>query len=216
MSPAPRRARLVRLLAAVILGAGAGFGLLALFPEDKGGPAAIVGPVTTRGVALIGGSFSLTDQHGKSRTEREFRGKYMLIFFGYTHCPDVCPTGLQDMSEALDALGPEAGKVQPIFVTIDPKRDTPALLKDYAANFHSKLIALTGTPAAIARAAKAYRVYFARTGDKSGDDYLMNHSTFTYFMGPDGKYLTRFTHNTKPKSMAAGMRKFLGAGGAAR
>lgn len=211
-----RPARIARLLMAATLGVGVSFGLIALFGGDRGGPAVVVGPVTTRGVALVGGPFSLTDQHGKTRTDREFRGKYLLVFFGYTNCPDVCPTGLQDMSEALDALGPDAKMVQPIFITIDPARDRPALLKNYAANFHPRLVALTGTTGAIADTAKAYRVYYAKSGEKSGDNYLMSHSAFIYLMGPDGKYLTRFSYNTSPKSMAMGIRKLFKRSSAAR
>ena len=199
-----------------MLGVAVGFGLLALFEEDLSGPAAVVGPVTTRGVALVGGPFTLTDQQGKVRSDREFRGKYLLVFFGYTNCPDICPTSLQGMSEALDALGPDAAKVQPIFITVDPKRDRPALLKDYAASFHPRLIALTGSVGAVAKVAKAYRVYYAKSGDKSGDSYLMNHSTFIYLMGPDGKFLANFTHNTEPKKIAARIRKFFRRGSAAR
>ncbi len=211
-----RPARIARLLMAATLGVGVSFGLLALFGEDRGGPAVVVGPVPTRGVALVGGPFTLIDQHGKKRTDREFRGTYLLVFFGYTNCPDVCPTGLQDMSEALDALGPDARKVQPIFITIDPTRDRPALLKNYAANFHPRLVALTGSASAIATTAKAYRVYSAKSGEKSGDNYLMSHSTFIYLMGPDGKYLTTFSYNTSPKSMAMGIRKLFKRASAAR
>lgn len=216
MSWLPGRGRIVTLLVAAALGVGAGFGLLFLFGDDRNGPAALVGPVTSRGVARIGGPFTLTDQHGKTRTDREFRGKYMLVFFGYTNCPDVCPTGLQDMSEALEALGADAEKVQPIFISIDPERDKPALLKDYAANFHSRFIALTGSTSAIAKTAKSFRVYYAKTGDKSGDAYHMQHSTLVYLMGPDGKFLTRFTHNTRPKLMAAGISRFFKRPSAAR
>ena len=211
-----RPARIARLLMAATLGVGVSFGLLALFGEDRGGPTVVVGPVTTRGVALVGGPFTLIDQHGKKRTDREFRGTYLLVFFGYTNCPDVCPTGLQDMSEVLDALGPDARKVQPIFITIDPGRDRPALLKNYAANFHPRLVALTGSASAIATTAKAYRVYYAKSGEKSGDNYLMSHSTFIYLMGPDGKYLTTFSYNTSPKSMAMGIRKLFKRASAAR
>ena len=211
-----RPARIARLLMAATLGVGVSFGLLALFGEDRGGPTVVVGPVTTRGVALVGGPFTLIDQHGKKRTDREFRGTYLLVFFGYTNCPDVCPTGLQDMSEALDALGPDARKVQPIFITIDPGRDRPALLKNYAANFHPRLVALTGSASAIATTANAYRVYYAKSGEKSGDNYLMSHSTFIYLMGPDGKYLTTFSYNTSPKSMAMGIRKLFKRASAAR
>jgi len=198
--------RILRYLIALFAGAAAGLAaylILGLDAPPTGG--------TTRvsGQALIGGPFELVDQDGRTRKDAEFRGTHMLVFFGYTHCPDFCPTVLQAMSEALDALGKDAGKVQPIFITIDPDRDTPKVLKDYVPNFHKSLIGLSGSDAQVATAAKAYRVYYARAGKPGTEDYLMDHSTFTYLMGPDGKYLTHFSHGTPPKTVAARIRKLL-------
>jgi len=116
--------------------------------------------VTTTGKALIGGPFALVDQHGKKVTDRDFRGRYMLIFFGFTHCPDICPAELQVISASLDELGPKAEEVVPIFVTLDPERDTPEVMADYVKNFGSRFVGLTGSAEAIAEAAKAYRVAF--------------------------------------------------------
>lgn len=145
----------------------------------------------TKSAVPIGGPFTLTDHTGKSVTDADFRGKYMLIYFGYTYCPDVCPTELGVMTQALDQLGPKSEQVQPIFITIDPDRDTVAHMKDYVSLFHPRLVGLTGTPEQVREAARAYRVYYAKAPQKDGkaDDYLMDHSSFIYLMGPDGKFV---------------------------
>jgi protein SCO1/2 len=158
--------------------------------------------------ALIGGPFSLVDQNGAERRDTEFRGRFMLIYFGYSFCPDVCTTALNDMSQALDRLGQAADKIQPIFITIDPVRDTPEQLKSYAANFHPRLVALTGSNEAIATAARAYRIYFAKSKETAGQaDYLMDHSSIIFLMDKDGRYLTHFTHATSVDAMVGGIRK---------
>lgn len=162
------------------------------------------------GTPRIGGAFTLIDQNGLTRRDTDFRGKLMLIYFGYTFCPDVCPTALQIMNLALDALGDKARDIQPILITIDPKRDTAERLGPYAANFHPRLVALTGSKQAIAAAARAYRVYYARSEDqKPGPDYLMDHTSIVYLMGRDGKFLAHFTHNSSAEEMASGIRKHL-------
>jgi len=172
---------------------------------------AVVAPKRAgRGAPSIGGAFTLVDQNGQTRRDTDFRDKFMLVYFGYTFCPDVCPTALQVMTLALDELGDKAADVQPILITIDPERDTVERLKSYAANFHPRLLALTGSPQAIAAAAHAYRVYYAKSkGHDSGPDYLMDHSSVIYLMGRDGQYLTHFTHTTDAEGMARGIRKYL-------
>ncbi|PIW30527.1 MAG: SCO family protein [Rhodospirillales bacterium CG15_BIG_FIL_POST_REV_8_21_14_020_66_15] len=159
----------------------------------------------------IGGPFTLTDHTGRQVTEADFRGRYMLIFFGYTFCPDVCPTSLTEISAAMDKLGDRAAKVVPILVTIDPARDTATALKDYVAHFHPSVVGLTGTPEQIKQAAKAYRVYYAKVPDKGGDKdaYLMDHSSVIYLMGPDGGFLAHFSHQTDAETMAAKIKSFL-------
>ncbi len=159
------------------------------------------------GIVKIGGTFTLVDHDGKARSDGDFRGEHLLIYFGYTYCPDVCPTALSDMAGALDALGADAAKVRPLFITVDPARDTPERLKPYIANFHPRLVGLTGSEAAVTSAAKAYRVYFAksRTAAAPGD-YLVDHTSIIYLMGPDGRYLTHFTHGTTAETMAARIR----------
>ena len=139
-----------------------------------------------------GAPFALTDHTGKKVTDEDYRGKFMLIAFGYTYCPDVCPTGLAAMSVAVDLLGEQADWVQPIFITIDPERDTPEVLKEYVTAFHPRLIGLSGTRRQIADAAEGYRVYFnklepLKDEDGDDDDYLMGHTTSIYLVGTDGK-----------------------------
>ena len=165
--------------------------------------------VTSSGVARIGGTFSLVDQFGKRRTDKDFRGKHMLVFFGYTHCPDFCPTSLHATTEALKLLGADAEKLRYVFITVDPERDTANALKGYAENFHKGLVALTGSEAEVAAAAKAYRVYYAKGKVDTDGDYLMDHSTFTYLMAPDGRFVTYFRHGISPEKLAEGLRKHL-------
>jgi protein SCO1/2 len=163
------------------------------------------------GTALIGGPFSLTDHTGRRITEKDFAGKYTLMFFGYTSCPDLCPSELQVMSAALDKLGPAADRVRPVFVTIDPERDTVAVLKAYVANFHPRLVGLTGTPEEIAAIAKAWRVYYQRPKSEAGkSDYLMDHSTFLYLMGPDGTFVKHFEYGTNVEALAEALKAAIG------
>lgn len=155
------------------------------------------------GQALVGGPFTLTDQTGKRVTDRDFHGKLMLVFFGFTNCPDVCPTALQVMAAALDRLGPGAERVTPVLISVDPEHDTPARLATYVASFHPRLVGLTGSPAEIDAVAKAYRVYIKKVPDpKSTAGYTIDHSSIIYVMGPDGAYKTHFTHATSPAAMA--------------
>jgi len=161
-----------------------------------------------RPASVIGGPFTLVDQDGHTVTNETYRGKWLLIYFGYTHCPDACPTALNDIAETLTALGPLRAKLQPLFITVDPDRDTPALLKNYTAAFDVGIVGLTGSATQIAQAARAFRVYYAR--DKtSGPDYGMAHSSIIYLMNPDGRFVTSFTHETTPDAMQARIRQLL-------
>jgi cytochrome oxidase Cu insertion factor (SCO1/SenC/PrrC family) len=156
-----------------------------LFPRLK---------VSSVGRALVGGPFTLTDHTGKRVSDTDFRGKFLLVVFGFTFCPDVCPSELQLISAALDALGPKAARIVPLFITIDPERDTPGQLATYVQSFHPRLIGLTGTASEIAAVAKEYRVYVRKAPDpKSTAGYSMDHSALIYLMGPDGAYLAHFT-----------------------
>ncbi len=150
----------------------------------------------------IGGAFALTDHTGRARTDRDFRGKYLLVYFGFTFCPDVCPTDLQAIGLAMDQLGPRADMVQPLFVTLDPARDTVQQLAQYVPLFHPRLIGLTADEAAVSSAAEAYRVYFKRVPfEKSGVDYTVDHSAFVYLVDPAGKYLGFFPPGTPAERM---------------
>jgi protein SCO1/2 len=169
--------------------------------------------VSGMGRPQIGGPFELVDQRGEPMRDEDFRGRYMLVYFGYTYCPDVCPTSLLEMSRALDLLekrAPEkAEAVTPVFITIDPERDTVAAMADYATHFHEDLVALTGSSGQVAAAANAYRVYYGKVDAGSGDPdaYLMDHSSFIFLMGPDGDYLTHFSHSAKAEEIAEGLEK---------
>jgi len=158
------------------------------------------------GVA-IGGPFTLTDQHGATRKDSQFRGKLMLVYFGYTYCPDVCPTALQTMGEALERLGPQASEVQPVFITIDPERDTPEQLRLYAESFDPRFVMLTGSEVQIAEAARGYKVYYRVT--KKGDEVQVDHSAFVYLMDRNGRYATHFGDSVSPEAMAAAIAKAL-------
>lgn len=171
--------------------------------------------VRVSGEANIGGPFSLVDHTGRPVTDADFRGKAMLIYFGYTYCPDICPFSLQVMAAALDRLEPEArARIQPLLITVDPERDTVEQLAQYVDSpaFPDNLIGLTGTEAQIAEAASAYRVVYRRAGE--GDDYLMDHSSIVYLMGTDGAFVDVFTHGTDPAAMAARLQDFLEEEGA--
>lgn len=176
----------------------------------NGGAGLLGGPKQT-GRALIGGAFSLTDHQGKSVTEADFRGHHTLVYFGYTFCPDVCPMELQAISEALEQLGPKAEGVIPLFITVDPERDTVPVLADYVENFHPRLRGLTGTLEEVRVAARAYRVYFKNADELGeGDDYFVDHTSLIYFMGPEGDYITHFTFGTPPDEIVARLTKLLG------
>jgi len=160
----------------------------------------------------FGGSFSLTDQYGKRRTDLDFRKKYMLIFFGYTYCPDVCPTTLAIEAEALDKIGARASQIVPIFVTVDPKRDTPDKLKAYLSSFDAKppsarlnFVGLTGNDDEIAQAANAYRVYYRAhiDGRIQNADYSIDHTGNVYLMDPDGKFVAYYSQGILPDELAA-------------
>lgn len=157
---------------------------------------------------LVGGPFSLTDETGAALSNEDLKGRYMLVFFGYTYCPDVCPTTLTVMTQALDMLDPKvADQVEPVFITIDPKRDTAAALGDYSQHFHDKIHYLTGTPEQIADVAKAYRVFYQKVESEDFSDYLMDHSTITYVMGPEGGYVSHFGFDTTPEEIARDLTK---------
>jgi len=190
-------------LAAVVF-VGAVIGGKAFFLNDPS-------RIKTVGTVNIGGPFSLVDHTGKAVTEKDYAGKYMLIYFGYTFCPDVCPTSLSIMGEALDMLTPEQlDNVVPIFVTVDPERDTSEVLAGYVPHFHEKMVGLTGAMKDIKAAAKVFKVFFAKANEDDPDGiYTMDHGSTTYLMGPEGTYAAHFSHGTPSKMMADKLAEFL-------
>jgi protein SCO1 len=155
--------------------------------------------------ARVGGPFTLTDQNGKTVTDADFAGKYRIVYFGYTYCPDVCPTDLTKIGAALRTLDKQAPrtaqKIVPLFISVDPERDTPGQLKQYVGNFYPRLVGLTGTPQAIAQVAKAYAIAYMKEPTPSG--YLMGHTQVAYLMGPDGKPITSLPLEKDPPAIVA-------------
>jgi protein SCO1/2 len=152
------------------------------------------------------GPFSLVDHNGKPVTDRDFRGKFMLVFFGYTSCPDVCPMDLQIIAQALDELGKAGDRLQPIFISVDPARDTPEVVAEYASHFHPRLIGLTGSRQQTATAARNYGVISMKFIDENDpENYSINHSALIYLLGPDGKFVAAFEHGTDLETLAAGI-----------
>ena len=205
--------RRMRTLLQIVLAAAA---LAACSPGGEAGdPAAAPVAAKSGGVQSgclsraypeIGGPVSLVSSTGARVTEADFKGRPTLIYFGFTYCPDVCPTELGLMASALDLLGPDAARVLPVLITIDPARDTPAALADYVARFHPAMIGLTGTDEEIATAARAFRVYYRKVNPPGASDYLMDHSSFIYLVGPDGKVRQLFRPNTPPETIAAAIK----------
>ncbi|HEX4195384.1 MAG TPA: SCO family protein, partial [Stellaceae bacterium] len=153
--------------------------------------------------------FTLTDQNGATRSDSDFRGKVMLIYFGYTYCPDACPTTLNAISQTLDIIGNQASKVQPIFISVDPQRDTVGQLKSYAANFHPGILYLTGAPDTLKQVESAYRIYVAKVPQSGSDDYLIDHTSLIYVMGTNGRYVGTIPAGLPPKVMAATLQRYL-------
>jgi protein SCO1/2 len=197
------QARLNRLLilcsVALLILAGAAIWLVnqELARRGQGGLSRIASAVA------VGGPFELVDHTGATVTEGSFGDRNLLIFFGYTYCPDVCPTELARMATAIEQLGDQdRTKIQPLFITIDPERDTPEFLADYVAQFHPDIVGLTGSEEQIAQVAGAYRVFYAKADTDDPDYYLMDHSSFTYLMAPDGSNILVFPYDTAPGEMA--------------
>jgi protein SCO1/2 len=158
--------------------------------------------------AAIGGPFQLTDQNGKAVTDKSLKGKPTLIFFGYTHCPDVCPTSLFEISEVLRAMGRDADKVNAIFISVDPERDTPAAMKDYLSSFDPHLEGLSGDPAETAKVITSYRVYAKKVPTKDGD-YTMDHTALIYLMDRDGRFVSPFNLKRTPEEAAVELKRYL-------
>ncbi len=201
MGRSPRLFLAASLLAGfVILGAGA-FVALELRETPRGAAGTLL-------ASAIGGPFQLVDQNGRTVTDTQLEGKWLLVYFGYTHCPDACPTALSNIALALADLGAQRGEVRPVFITIDPERDTSKALKDYVTAFDAPILALTGTAAQVAQAAKNYRVYYAKHPEPGGD-YSMDHTSIIYVMDPKGRFTASFTGEDPPEQIAARLKKLL-------
>jgi protein SCO1 len=201
-----RRSLLLVIVGGFLIGALAGVAILLFNTETPGSR------VVTTGKALVGGPFELVGKDGKTVTDRDFRGRYMLVFFGFTHCPDICPAELQVMAQAVEGLGANAEKVVPIFISVDPERDTPEAVTAYVENFGPNFVGLTGSPEAVAEAAKAYRVTYQKFEykDKQGDyGYSIDHSSLVYLMSPDGEYITHIPYGTPADKMTETLRRYL-------
>ncbi len=165
-------------------------------------PAPSAGGVQLAQGVSLGGPFTLVDQTGRTVTERDFAGRAMLIYFGFTYCPDVCPTELGTIAAAIDAMGPAGERVTPVFISIDPERDTPAAMADYVSRFHPRMVGLTGSAEQVAQVARAYRVYYAKVQPRDTTTYLMDHSSFIYFVGPDSRVRSLFRPESTPEAIA--------------
>jgi protein SCO1 len=199
----PRRLLAAFLLAAVVL---AGSGAFLAFELHEG----------PRGVARgwlggeIGGPFRLVDQDGRTVTDADLRGKWLLVYFGYTHCPDACPTALNNIALTFRDLGQRLrGEIRPVFITVDPARDTPAVMKSYVASFDAPILALTGSAGAVAQAAKEYRVYYEKHPEPGGD-YSLDHSSFIYVMDPQGRFAASIESEEAPEEMAKQLARLIG------
>ncbi|MGD9845470.1 MAG: SCO family protein [Variibacter sp.] len=194
------RTKRLRLIAAAFCAGLASVFLVMMFIANNT-PSAVV-------PAAVGGPFKLTDQNGAAVTDTDLKGKPFLVFFGFTHCPDVCPTTLFEVSEVMRALGPKADGTRALFVTVDPERDTPKVMKDYLSSFDPHLIGLSGTPEAIEKMTKAYRVYSRKIPTKDGD-YTMDHTALVYLMDKQGRFVAPFNLKRKPEEAAADLSRYL-------
>lgn len=196
-----RHSRFVRSAAALIAGA-----LLLTACEQRAEQGPLAG-------ATIGGPFTLTDQNGKTFSDRQLAGQYRLIYFGYTYCPDVCPVDLQKLMQGLRMLEKTspatAAKIQPLFITVDPARDTPPVLKQYVAAFHPRLIGLTGSEAEIAEVAKEFAVYYKKAQEQGASEYLMDHARQAMLFGPDGAPIALVPQEEPPEKIAAELERWV-------
>ena len=194
-----RTTRLLLVFGAFLAGLVLCFSIILLLVGPRSGTSAIP--------SSIGGPFKLTDQDGRVVSDQDLRGKPYLIFFGFTHCPDVCPTALFDISEVLRNLGPDADKTTALFISVDPERDTPAALKDYLSSFDPHVRGLTGDADALAAVFKAFRVYYKKV-PLEGGDYTMDHTALVYLMDKDGRFVAPFSLKRPAEAAASDLRRY--------
>jgi cytochrome oxidase Cu insertion factor (SCO1/SenC/PrrC family) len=201
----PSRPKLI--VAAILIIAAFAIAALALTQWPTKGPMG-------SGTALIGGPFTMVNQKGETVTEKNFEGKYTIYFFGFTFCPDVCPTELQVLTAALKELGPDAAKITPVFVSVDPERDSPKIIGEYVANFDPRFVGLTGTPEQLAVMARAFHIYYKKVANENdAQNYGMDHPSILYLMEPDGKFAKHFPYTTDAKKLALELKSVLEASG---
>ena len=196
-----RSVRILAIGAAFLAGLVLCFGIVLVVTSRVSAPVA-------QQVAAIGGPFKLTDQNGQAVSDQDLHGRPFLVFFGFTHCPDVCPTTLFEVSEILRALGRDADRTRALFITVDPERDTPSVMKDYLSSFDPHLWGLSGDPAAIAAIAKGYRVYYKKVLLDQGG-YTMDHTAIVYLMDKDGRFVSPFSLKRTAEAAAADLRRYL-------
>jgi len=197
-----RHIRTLTVLAAFLAGLVLSLGVILIVRDHVAGPGA---PAAT---AAIGGPFRLTDQDGHVMTEEDLKGRPSLVFFGFTHCPDVCPTTLFDITQIMQVLGPDADRTRAVFITVDPERDTQDVLKDYLSSFDPHVVALTGDLPSITKVAKEYRAYFKKV-PLDGGGYTMDHTAITYLMDKEGRFVSPFSLKRTPEAAAADLRRQL-------
>ena len=196
-----RSVRILAIGAAFLAGLVLCFGIVLVVTSRVSAPVA-------QQVAVIGGPFKLTDQNGQAVSDQDLHGRPFLVFFGFTHCPDVCPTTLFEVSEILRALGRDADRTRALFITVDPERDTPSVMKDYLSSFDPHLLGLSGDRAAIAAIAKGYRVYYKKVPLDQGG-YTMDHTAIVYLMDKDGRFVSPFSLKRTAEAAAADLRRYL-------
>src|SRR6266849_8643129 len=197
---AARSVRILVISAAFLAGLVLCFGVVLMLSGRLSAPVA-------QQIAAIGGPFKLTDQNGRTVSDQDLKGKPFLVFFGFTHCPEICPTTLFDVSEIMRSLGRDADRAAALYITVDPERDTPATLKDYLGSFDPHLRGLTGDADALAAVAKGYRAYYKKV-PLDGGDYTMDHSAIVYLMDKEGRFVSPFNIKRKPEVAAADLRKY--------
>ena len=201
--PFPRLLLAALLGAAIVFVGAAAFLTLELREGPRGVARSLLG-------SAIGGPFDLVDQDGNRVSDRDLRGRWLIVYFGYTHCPDACPTALNNIALAVQRLGgPLRTAIRPVFITIDPARDTPRVMKDYVAAFDAPILALTGTAAQVAQAAKAYRVYYAQHAEPGGN-YSLDHTSVIYVIDPKGRFAPSLASDVMPAQMAERLKQLLG------
>jgi cytochrome oxidase Cu insertion factor (SCO1/SenC/PrrC family) len=208
--PSSTRVRLLRWAGAIVIATSTTLSALAQEPDP--GRAARWMDNLMWGRGHVGGPFELIDQNGSRRTDADFRGKLLIVYFGYTHCPDICPTDLAQIGLAVDKLGELGNDVQPLFISIDPERDTPQVLAQYVQSFHPRLIGLTGTAEQIRAVADSYMAYYAKFKPPDGGVYLIDHTGLIYLMGRSGEYLGFFPPGTSADRMVEIIRQHLSKG----